>query len=216
MTALALIVLGAVLVVAPDARGRLRGRRWVFPALSIPSRRGAAAGSVVEILAGLRDELEAGAALRPAFERAVRATGDPRVCANAVAVCQMGGDVPAALRDEGAEQPLLVSLAALWQVSEGSGAALASALDRLVGSAEQAAKLRREVAAQLAGPRGTVRVLAVLPAVGVGMGLLMGADPIGFLLGTPWGLGCLAVAIALEAAGIVWMRRLVSTIERQL
>lgn len=85
-----------------------------------------------------------------------------------------------------------------------------------MGSAEQAAKLRREVAAQLAGPRGTVRVLAVLPAVGVGMGLLMGADPIGFLLGTPWGLGCLTVAIALEAVGIVWMRRLVSTIERQL
>ncbi len=216
MTALALIVLGGVLLVAPDARWRLRERRWVFPALSIPSRRGAASGSVVEILAGLRDELEAGAALRPAFERAVQATADRRVCANAVAVCRMGGDVPAALRDEGAEQPLLVSLAALWQVSEGSGAALASALDRLVGSAEQAAKLRREVAAQLAGPRGTVRVLAVLPAVGVGMGLLMGADPIGFLLGTPWGLGCLTVAIALEAVGIVWMRRLVSTIERQL
>ncbi len=216
MTALVMIVLGGVLLVVPSSRWRLTERRWVLPAAPIPSRRRTASASGVEVLAGLRDELEAGSALRPAFERAVQATGDPRLCANAVAVCRMGGDVPAALREEGTEHPLLVSLAALWQVSEGSGAALASALDRLVGAAEQSAKLRREVAAQLAGPRGTVRVLAVLPAVGVGMGLLMGADPIGFLLGTPWGLGCLIIAIALEAAGIVWMRRLVSSIERQL
>lgn len=168
------------------------------------------------MMAGLRDELRAGAALRQAFERAVSATGDPLLCRDAVAVCRMGGDVPASLRDEGHDQPLLLSLAALWQVSEGSGAALASALDRLVVSAEQSAKLRREVAAQLAGPRGTVKVLAVLPGVGVGMGLLMGADPIGFLVGTPWGLGCLALAVVLEAVGIFWMRRLVAGIEGQL
>jgi hypothetical protein len=138
VTALVMIVLGGVLLVVPSSRWRLTERRWVLPALPIPSRRRTASASVVEVLAGL------------------------------------------------------------------------------VGAAEQSAKLRREVAAQLAGPRGTVRVLAVLPAVGVGMGLLMGADPIGFLLGTPWGLGCLIIAIALEAAGIVWMRRLVSSIERQL
>lgn len=55
--------------------------------------------------------------------------------------------------------------------------------------------------AQLAGPRATVRVLALLPLIGLGMGLLMGADPVGFLLGTPWGWACLVLAALLEAAG---------------
>ncbi len=111
---------------------------------------------------------------------------------------------------------MVLSLAALWEVSEGSGAALAGALDRLVAGAEQAEQVRREVGAQLAGPRATVRVLALLPLIGLGMGLLMGADPVGFLLGTPWGWACLVLAALLEAAGLFWMRRLVSGIEAHL
>ena len=111
---------------------------------------------------------------------------------------------------------MVLSLAALWEVSEDSGAALAGALDRLIAGARQAEQVRREVSAQLAGPRATVRVLALLPLVGLGMGLLMGADPIGFLTGTPWGWVCLVVAAVLEVAGVFWMRRLVSGIEGRL
>ena len=40
--------------------------------------------------------------------------------------------------------------------------------------------------------------------------------PLGFLLGTPWGWGCLLVAAGLEAAGVYWMRRLVAGVEAQL
>lgn len=217
MTGWVLLLAGAVLLLPVSSRGRLTRRSWRL--VGIPAvlrrRRRSATGEVVEVLAGLRDELRAGAALRPALERAVMAV-DGGVLANTVAVSRMGGDVPAALRQDAHGRPLVLSLAALWQVCEGSGAALAAALDRLVEAAEQSAKVRREVTAQLAGPRSTVRVLAVLPVVGLGMGLLMGADPIGFLLGTPWGWGCLIVAAGLETAGVLWMRRLVSAIESQL
>lgn len=48
------------------------------------------------------------------------------------------------------------------------------------------------------------------------MGFAMGSNPIGFLLGNPVGWACLLLAIAFEAAGIIWMRRLVLRIERQL
>ena len=205
---------GALLVVPTSARYRLQSGRLVVRWR--PTRRTARTRDhVVELIAGLRDELQAGSALRPAFERAARSAGD-HVCPQAVAVSQMGGDVPEALRGDARDESLLLSLAALWQVCEGSGGALAAALDRLVDGARQGARVRREVKAQLAGPRATMRVLAFLPVIGLGMGLLMGADPLGFLLGTVWGWGCLVGAVGLEVAGVLWMRHLVSGIESQI
>ena len=44
----------------------------------------------------------------------------------------------------------------------------------------------------------------------------MGADPSDSSWAHPGVWAALIIAIALEAAGIVWMRRLVSSIERQL
>jgi tight adherence protein B len=164
----------------------------------------------------LRDELSAGSALRPAMLAALDAGRDPGMLPTVRAACLLGGDVPAALRIDGAHHPAARSLAALWQVSEGSGAGLAEGLDRLLESARRAAAVRREVDAQLAGPRGTVRVLAVLPLVGVGLGLAMGADPVGFLLGTRWGWACLVAAAGLEGLGVLWMRALVKSVEDQL
>lgn len=214
MIAWLLIGLGASLWVPASVRYRLPGRPC--PRLRVPRRHRRRSDSVVEVLGGLRDELLAGAALRVAFERSVMATGDTDVCSESLAVCRMGGDVATALRRDGRSQPLLLSLAALWQVSEGSGSALAAALERLLDGAVQSARLRREVAGQLAGPRATMRVLAVLPVVGIGMGLLMGANPIGFLLGTVWGWGCLVAAVVLEILGVLWIRAMVHGIERQI
>jgi len=213
-----LLAAGLLLAVpAPvSARVRLRGAaldparvlaRWRRPRRS-PS-------AVIEVLTGLRDELRAGRGLREAFESAAHGCPHPAIT-QAAATCRLGGDVPAALRASGGQEPVVLSLAALWEVSESSGAALAGALDRLLAGARQADHVRREVGAQLAGPRATVRVLAVLPVVGLGMGLLMGADPLGFLVGTPWGWACLVVAGVLEVAGVLWMRLLVSGIEARL
>jgi len=217
MTGWLLLGLGLVLLLPVGARGRLRSGpsqtarlaghwRW---------RRSASGAGLIEVLGAFRDELTAGATLRDGFERAVGASVDPGL-RPAVAACRLGADVPAALRAHARGRPPLLALAALWQVCEGSGAALATALDRLVDGVEQSEKVRREVRGQLAGPRATVRVLAFLPLVGLGMGLLMGADPLGFLLGTVWGWGCLVLAGLLEVAGMVWMRRLVAGIEEQL
>lgn len=215
MTAWVVLVLGAILVAPVSARGRLLPRPFRPPTLWRARSPGRTPEQIVEVLTGLRDELRAGAGLRVAFERAAESTG-ARVCPQAVAVCRMGGAVPEALRADARGEPLLNSLAALWEVCEGSGGALASALDRLIAGARQSAKLRREVRAQLAGPRATMKVLAALPLVGVGMGVLMGANPVAFLVGTVWGWGCLLTAGALEAGGVLWMRRIVRRIEARL
>jgi tight adherence protein B len=214
MTGWLLVLTGAWLSVAASARYRLRRDPW---RLRVPRRRRnpVSTDTVVELIGALRDELDAGTSLRPAFERAVHSTGRP-VTPQALAVCRMGGDVPPALRADAGGEQLLISLAALWQVSEGSGGAMAAALDRLMAGAVESARLRREIAGQLAAPRATARVLAFLPVIGVGLGFALGADPFAFLLGTPWGWLCLAVAAALETAGVLWMRALVRRIERRL
>jgi tight adherence protein B len=214
VTAWLLLIVGALLLRPGSARYRLRSGRV---RLGVPWGRasGRTPEQIVELISALRDELLAGGALRPSFERAALSAG-AQVCPEAVAVCRMGGDVPPALRSDADGEPLLLSLAALWQVCEGSGGALAAALDRLVDSARQGARTRREIKAQLAGPRATMKVLAALPVVGVGMGFLMGANPLTFLLGSVWGWACLVVAMLLEAGGVAWTRKLVRGIEAQI
>ena len=214
MSAWLLLLAGGWLLVRRPSRYRLGTGslqlNWRFR-----RRPGVTTETVVELIEALRDELAAGIALRSAFERAVTSTGRD-VVPQALAVCRMGGDVPEALRADAGDEQLLISLAALWQVSEGSGAAMAAALDRLIDGARDAAQVRWEVAAQLAGPRATAKVLSLLPLVGVGLGVAMGANPLGFLMGTVWGWGCLVLATLFEAAGLVWMRRLVRGVEGQL
>jgi tight adherence protein B len=59
-------------------------------------------------------------------------------------------------------------------------------------------------------------MLAFLPVVGVGMGYLLGADPIAWFLGSSVGAMVFAVALALTIAGTVWTRRIVQQVERGL
>ena len=77
---------------------------------------------------------------------------------------------------------LLADLAAAWRVVELTGARLAGPAARLAEAARADEAVRREVAAQLAGPRATALLLALLPCAGVLLGTALGADPAGFLL----------------------------------
>ncbi len=89
-----------------------------------------------------------------------------------------------------------------------AGAGLAAVVER-VGSALRTAQAhRQDVAAQLAGPRATARMLAALPALGLLMGAALGMRPLGFLLGGVPGLLCLTSGIALDAGGLWWTHRM--------
>jgi tight adherence protein B len=68
------------------------------------------------------------------------------------------------------------------------------------------AELAREAA--LAGPQLSARVLAWLPAVGLGFGMLVDPGMVR-VFATPVGAGLLAIGAALAAGGRWWMRRLV-------
>ena len=71
---------------------------------------------------------------------------------------------------------------------------------------------RHDIAAQLAGPRATARLLAVLPLLGILMGAGLGMHPLSFLLGGPPGLACLTAGVALDGLGLWWTRRMAARV----
>lgn len=100
-------------------------------------------------------------------------------------------------------------LAACFDAAEASGCALADVLARFAAhlETEDDAEAARRTA--LAGPRATVRLLTWLPLSGLGLGVLLGVDPVATFLGNPWGLAALAAGAVLTAAGRLWSSGLV-------
>jgi len=101
-------------------------------------------------------------------------------------------------------------IAAVWAVSDRSGAPVANVLDRVEQDLRARVRQRREVASQLAGARSTAVLLAVLPLVGIGLGAAMGARPLAVLFGTSRGQLALVVGVGLDALGVLWTARIVA------
>lgn len=170
--------------------------------------------AVIGLCAGVAGELRAGLLPDQALLRAgAAALGDEGSAL--LAAARFGGDVPGALRAAAALPGAggLRGAAACWQVSADGGAGLAAGLDRVAGALRAEHDQRAELRAQLAGPRSTAVVLALLPVFGLVLGSAMGADPVRVLLHTPAGLLCLTVGGLLEWAGLAWVARLVRVAE---
>ncbi|MGF1427850.1 type II secretion system F family protein [Kitasatospora sp. LaBMicrA B282] len=201
----------AVLLIFPSCRWRERRRA--------ARAEHARATAVIELCAALSGELRSGATPEQALDTVTgpgRATAGllERLGEEAVArlvAGRFGADIPAALRwlatlpggGGGA------ALAACWQVATESGTGLAAALDQVADALRADLALREEVQGELAGPRTTVALLAALPAFGLVLGSALGAAPVGILLHTPLGWGCLAAGAVLEAVGLYWSGRIV-------
>ena len=187
----------------PATLGRLRLGR--LPAgLPADDRRGA----LGDLLAALAAELRTGAAPRDVLARAAASAGLVEVAAAA----RHPAGAPAAALEAVAAEPggsAAADLAVLWRVSELTGCSLVEPVSRLLVGHRGEDRLRRQVSAALAGPRSTARLLALLPLAGFGLGLTLGADPAGFLLGSPAGVGCLVGAAALVGVGTAWSRAVV-------
>lgn len=102
---------------------------------------------------------------------------------------------------------VLTGLGAVWTVAESAGAPAADVLERYARSRREIAEAERERAVALAGPKATVTVLTWLPAAGLGLALLIGADPVS-LLGSPLGLVSIGAGVLLLLVGRLWMRRM--------
>jgi tight adherence protein B len=104
---------------------------------------------------------------------------------------------------------LWMDLAACLEVAEKTGAPLAQVLHRYALQLESDldAAAARQVA--LAGPRATVQLLTWLPLFGLGLGTVLGVDPLRVLLGSPLGLAALGTGAVLMLSGHLWSRALV-------
>nr|WP_284975571.1 hypothetical protein [Arthrobacter sp. efr-133-TYG-104] len=109
------------------------------------------------------------------------------------------------------ERRVWMELVACLDIAETSGCPLAALLTRFAAQleAEEDSEAARQTA--LAGPKATVRLLSWLPVVGLVLGMALGVDPLGILLGNIFGAATLAAGLVLTVAGRVWSTRLVSS-----
>ena len=99
------------------------------------------------------------------------------------------------------------------RMSESAGAPLATSLERAAEHAEERidALLGRQSA--LAAPRATGRILSWLPLLGLGLGVLMGSDPVGVLTGSVLGALTGMLGLGLAFTGRRWTAALVHRAE---
>lgn len=194
--ALGLILLGAV-AAAWRIRSRIRRRHAADEC----------ADAVVEVCEALAGELRAGQPPLVSMRRAAEAWPPMETVA---AAGELGADVPRALRRLAGRPGAsgLAQVAAAWQVSEGSGGAMAGALDRVAKASRARRATDRLVASELASARATARLVAGLPLVVLLMGSGLGGDPWGFLTSTPLGLACLSLGLLLAYAGLEWIEKI--------
>ncbi len=221
MSALVALSVAAMVLLLVPGPVRRRSRLTLSVARLIPVRRLWARSraralrrrQAVSWVDGVVAELRAG---RPARLALVEQPDAP--CHRAVAAVRLGGDVVEALHADAREQELALfaHVAACWAVAESSGAGLVAALEQVVASARADEEIRAEISAQLAAPRATARMLAVLPVCGLVLGSSIGASPVAWLLSSPIGWVVLVVGLAEIAAGLWWTGRMVASIEVDL
>lgn len=204
-------VLVPVLLVTAGAVAGLRVRRTRAQATARRDERARA----VEACSALAGELRAGRSPADALDAAAELGTGPFAVAlrTAAGAVRLGGDPAPSLRatPDCAVPEVLRALAACWTVCAGSGGGLATAVERLEEGLRAEQAQRRAVDAELAGPRATAGLLAVLPAGGLLLAAGLGADPLSVLLTTPFGLLCLTVGLGLDALGVWWTGRLVAS-----
>jgi tight adherence protein B len=136
-------------------------------------------------------------------------------CAAGAEICREVADLSAALRAASADAraghsaaaalarvPDLGPVAHAWRVGSETGTPIADLLARVAADLQAALHVSRALHAQLAGPRASAALLAVLPIMGVLLGAGLGADPARILLRTSAGHVLLGVGVAMDAVGV--------------
>lgn len=142
---------------------------------------------------------------------------DHPVAPHAVRASRLGARVTDALkRDAGHPRSLLYSVAAIWDVAHSSGTSLADILQKITEGQRQTLEVRRALHVELAGPRTTARMMSALPLLGLLLGVLLGANPLGWLISSSGGLAVMVGGLALNIAGYRWIQKVVSRVEESL
>lgn len=192
-------LIAAMLVVATATVRMRRARRG--------RRHSTECGYLLDALSAVIAELRVGA--HPSAAAAVAAREAAGIAAQAFAVgaarSRLGGSgADGLLRPHTVIAAELVRVADAWRVAERHGLALAELLAAARADLAARIKFRHRTEAALAGARATAAILAVLPVLGIGLGQLMGAQPLRVLLFSSIGTYLLPLGAGLACAGLLW------------
>ena len=198
--------------------GALLALGWVLapppphaPAPALPRRaRRAGAGplEMAHLVEQLATVISSGAGPRQAWAALGRSLPDGELQDLARAAAT-GADLRRAAGERLRRTEMVSSLSTALAVCERTGAPTAMMLQHLAEALRDlhdAAQARRTA---FAGPRSTARILLVLPAAGLGLGMLLGGDPLRLLLTSGAGNLLGLAGLVLTGLGWWWMRRLI-------
>jgi tight adherence protein B len=124
---------------------------------------------------------------------------------------RLGADVAAGLRSVAQRSSLpghWERIAVCWHLAQTHGLAIATLMRTAHRDIVERDRFSARVSAGMAGARTTAAVLAGLPLLGIGLGQLIGADPLRFLLSGGLGGWLLVVGVTLACAGLLWSDRI--------
>lgn len=191
------------LVIAARVRRRRRDRRC--------RREGQAMADALEVLVG---ELRVGAHPLAAFTIAAAESGGAtaRSLRAVASRARLGADVAAGMRMAARISPApdhWNRLAVFWDLAAEHGLALSTLMRAAHRDIVERQRFAERMHAALAGARATATILAALPALGVLLGQIVGADPVGFLLSEGPGGVLLGIGAGLICVGVIWADRIV-------
>jgi len=200
------VAAGAIVVAAAVTRRRGAAAR---------ARRDAEAVALQGALGVLVGELRVGVHPVVAFETAAAEVDGPTALAlRAVAArARLGADVAAGLLAVARQSGLpghWERLSVYWRLAQTQGLAIVALMRTAQNDIVERERFASRVMAATAGARATAAILAGLPILGVGMGHLIGADPVRFLLFDRVGGWLLLIGVALACAGLCWSDRIVA------
>jgi len=185
-------------------------RSGAAPAAAILAGAAASAGTPARVLRALAVAVaghRGGSELKPvsAWDFPGSASGEP--VAGGPPVVASADRGRRADRDVAAE--VVSRLACGWSLSARYGVPWAALIETVSVDLADRVRAAAQRDAQVSGPRVSGYVLAVLPALGILLGVGMGADPLRVLLGTGAGHLMLLVGCSLTCAGLAWTARIV-------
>ncbi len=130
---------------------------------------------------------------------------------------RLGADVAAGLRSVAVHSTVpgyWERLSASWQLAQTQGLAIVALVRAAQRDIVARERFAASVTAGMAGARATAAILAGLPFLGVGLGHLIGAEPLRFLLSGGVGGWLLLVGVTLACTGLWWSDRITDRVLR--
>jgi tight adherence protein B len=180
----------------------------------LQAREAAALQGALSVLVG---ELRAGVHPVAAFDAAAAEVSGPVAIGlrEVAARARLGADVAAGLSAvaRGSSLPShWERLAVCWQLAHDHGLAVAALMRTAERDVIARERFSSRVRSGMAGARASAGVLAGLPLLGIGLGQLIGAHPLRFLMGA--GGIVLLIGVSLSCLGLLWSDRITAEVSR--